>query len=64
MGKLVDLKSVINLVEVEPEVPGPIPDNIWNLIKDDRKKAENLFRTLVRTTKTNIVKRIKSVYGE
>ena len=64
MGKLVELKSVIDLIEVEPEVPGPMPDDIWNLISSDRKKAENFFRVLVRNTKTNITKRIKSIYGE
>ena len=64
MDKVVPLKSVIELIDVEPEVPGPMPDEIWNLIKVDKKRAENFFRSVVSRTKANITKRIKSVYGE
>ena len=64
MDKVVPLKSVIELIDVEPEVPGPMPDEIWNLIKVDKKRAENFFRSVVCRTKASITKRIKSVYGE
>ena len=62
--KLVDLDNVLQLIEAEQEVPGPMPPEIWELIRSDKRKAENFFRVLVKKTKLNIITRIKSVYGE
>ena len=60
----INLDFVIELVKAEPELDDNMPDEIWDVIKSDRKKAENALKNLVKATKRNIIDRIKSVYGE
>lgn len=48
----------IMMVDDEPELPGDIPDKIWDIIKNDRKATEEALRAAVRLTKDGIKKRI------
>ena len=51
-------------VDSEPELPGDMPDELWELIKtavenDDRKGMSHILKTVVRQTKKGIKNRIE-----
>lgn len=54
------LEIAINCVEAEPELPGSMPDEIWDAIKNDRDATEELLRIVVRQTKAGIKERLLS----
>lgn len=48
-------------VEEEPELPGEMPDELWQAfqaVRDDRQKLGEYLRVLVRGTKRGIAERI------
>lgn len=47
-------------VEAEPELPGDMPDEIWEAIRNDRDALAETLRITVRLTKDGIRKRIQS----
>ena len=63
----VAMTKILKAVDDEPELPGPIPDElvrkIFNSIPDDQTvlNLTNILRTLVRLTKSGIRDRIKSI---
>lgn len=52
------LDAAIKAVDAEPELPGSMPDEIWDAIKNDRDAAEELLRIVVRQTKVGIIDRL------
>ena|SRR5690625_4664752 len=47
----------------EPELPGDMPDEMWEAIKSDRQVMRESFRIAVRQTKHGILSRIKGETG-
>ena len=57
-------RKCLKAVEDEPELPGPMPDLLWELwqaAKDDKEAVENFLRILVRVNKKGITERIKQI---
>lgn len=52
-----DLDMVLSAVDNEPELPGPMPDDIWNRMRT-KEEATEILRMAVRATKRNIRERI------
>ena len=50
--------------EGEPEFPGSMPDEMWEIIKNDRHACEKSHRIAVRETKQNILSRIEKLTEE
>lgn len=48
----------IAAVEAEPEMPGPMPDELWDVIRSGRHVAVDVLRIAVRQTKAGIIARI------
>jgi len=49
------LTAAISRVAEEPELPGPMPDDIWASLSLSRESAEEVLRAIVRATKVAIV---------
>lgn len=45
-------------VEAEPELDGPMPDSVWDLINSNKEAAAEVLRAAVRATKNGIISRI------
>ena len=60
---LLDLSAVEAAVESEPELPGDMPDEMWNAIRNDRVATSAALRIVVRQTKAGILKRIGALYS-
>lgn len=54
------LETAIKAVEAEPELPGSMPDEMWNAIAGDRDATEEALRIAVRQTKAGIIERLLS----
>jgi len=48
---------VVQCIEDEPELPGPMPDSIWHLLQN-RNQAEEVLRGIARVTKAGILSRL------
>ena len=46
------------VIESEPELPGDMPEEIFELIQKDRQAAEEVMRLTVRVTKQRIKERL------
>lgn len=57
---LVDLNQVIKAIADEPEFPDEMPDELWDRMRDDREFATLALRLTVRSTKKEIIKRIRA----
>lgn len=55
------LLEVLEAVHDEPELPGGMPDEMWNAIKGDRDATEQAMRIAVQQTKRNIGNRITEI---
>ena len=44
----------LEAINSEEEPEGPMPDNIWEEIKNDREAIEEMIRAAVRATKNSI----------
>lgn len=45
-------------IMAEPELPGDMPDEMWEAIRNDRDAAVECMRIVVRQTKAGIIKRL------
>lgn len=52
------LQAAFNAIDAEPEVPGPMPDEMWAAINGDRDACENAIRIAIRQTKSGITNRL------
>lgn len=50
----------IKAVEDEPELPGDMPDEMWEAIRNDRDAVSQAFVIAVRQTKDEIIRRIRA----
>lgn len=53
-----ETERCLKAVDDEPELPGKMPDEIWNRIKNNREEMEKLCRICCSETKDGIRKRI------
>jgi hypothetical protein len=65
----INLETVINAIEEEPELPGQMPDEMWDTIQHfcrtgDRDGMEELLTATVRTTKEGIKERVRKRHSE
>ena len=51
--------AILKAVDDEPEVPGPMPDEMWKAFRNDRDAIEEGIRIAVRQTKEGIRQRIQ-----
>lgn len=52
--------EVEGAIDAEPELPGEIPDEMWEAIKNDRDACTEAMRIVVRQTKEGIKNRLAS----
>ena len=51
-------RYVIAKIDAEPGLPGDMPDEMWEAIRDDRDAAAEAMRIVVRQTKQGIINRL------
>jgi len=60
--------EIIKCVDDEPEFPGDMPDELWEilpaLIESGRENTANYLRHIVKETKDNIKERISAIKAE
>lgn len=61
------IEKIINVIKTEEELPGPMPEDMWEMIKDcvrkeKKKEVEELLRCVVRATKKRIIWRIEDEF--
>lgn len=54
---------VLSAIESEPEVPGHMPDEMWDAMRNDRDAVEECIRIAVRQTKEGIRERYLAAVG-
>ena len=59
--KLLELNAAIKAVNDEPELPGEMPDEMWDAIRNDRDAATHAMREVVRLTKSGIIERMAAM---
>jgi hypothetical protein len=52
------VQAALQAIDDEPEVPGPMPDEMWAALNGDRDAVENAIRIAVRQTKDGIRERL------
>ena len=57
----ITLSAVYKAIDDEPELPGEMPDEVWEALRSDRAMMEIVLRGVVQTTKQNIKGRIERV---
>ena len=57
----ITLSAALKAVADEPELPGEMPDEVWEALRSDRATMETVLRGIVQTTKQNIRDRIERV---
>ena len=57
----ITLSAVYKAIDAEPELPGEMPDEVWEALRSDRAMMETVLRGIVQTTKQNIRDRIERV---
>lgn len=60
-NKRIELNAAIKAVNDEPELPGEMPDEMWNAIRNDRDAVAEALRIAVRQTKSGIIKRMAAM---
>ena len=55
------LDQVMSEVDAEPELPGPMPDEMWTACNGDRDATQEAMRIVVRLTKEGIRTRLKTL---
>ena len=58
------MKSIEEMIDEEPELPGDMPDEMFNTIKGDKDAITQTLRIAVRQTKNNIKRKILSRFAE
>jgi hypothetical protein len=56
----IERERCLQAVEDEPELPGKMPDEVWERIRDDRDAVEDAIRNAVKFTKIGIWERIEN----
>ena len=56
-GVMAERKRWMEAVTDEPELPGEMPDEMWNVLRSDRDAAGEALRIIVRQTKGGILTR-------
>lgn len=54
----IERERCLHIVDDEPELPGPMPDEMWFAISGNREATQEALREAVRLTKKNIRNRI------
>ena len=57
----ITLSAALKAIDDEPELPGEMPDEVWEALRSDRATMETVLRGIVQTTKQNIRDRIERV---
>ena len=57
----ITLSAALKAIDDEPELPGEMPDDVWESLRSDRAMMETVLRGVVQTTKQNIKGRIERV---
>lgn len=57
----ITLSAVYKAIDDEPELPGEMPDEVWESLRSDRAMLETVLRGVVQTAKQNIRDRIERV---
>ena len=57
----ITLSTVYKAVADEPELPGEMPDEVWEALRSDRAMMETVLRGVVQTAKQGIRNRIERV---
>lgn len=57
--RALDRTMVLEAIDAEPELPGDMPDEMWDLIRSDRDAATEALRIVVRETKNGIKRRLR-----
>lgn len=60
---LLDVSAVQAAIDAEPELPGEMPDAIWEAIRNDRAAVAETLRIAVRATKEGIMRRVNTLYS-
>lgn len=55
------VKGVNDAIDAEPELPGDMPDEMWEKIRIDRELARMAFILTVKATKQGIINRIAAL---
>lgn len=58
------LREAVAAVEAEPELPGPMPDEMYAALQGDRDACAEACRIIVRQTKAGIKSRILGLAAE
>lgn len=56
-------QRALEVINSEPELPGDMPDEMWEAIRNDRNACAEAMRIVVRQTKSNIINNLKSKGG-
>lgn len=57
-GSVPTMREILDAIECEPELPGNIPEEMFEVIREDRNAMAETIRIAVRQTKANILKRV------
>lgn len=57
----VENKALLAAINSEPELPGNMPDEMWEAIRNDRDAMTEAMRIIVRQTKANIKAAIEKI---
>lgn len=55
------IDAVVEIIESEPELDGAMPDSMFASLCSSKETAEEHFRSAIRVTKANILKRVKAL---
>jgi len=61
---LVRLSTVIAAIDSEPELPGEMPDEMWEAIKNDKDAMRQAMVIAVKKTKAGIKNRLADFINE
>jgi len=56
------LQIALDAISAEPEFPGDMPDELWELINGNREKVDTMMKNAVRLTKEGITERLQSKF--
>lgn len=58
LERMVSCEQARAAIEAEPELPGEMPDEMWQAISKDKDAAAECLRIVVRQTKAGIIQRL------
>jgi hypothetical protein len=57
------MREILVAIEAEPELPGHLPEEMFEVIRDDQAALAETLRIAVRQTKAGILKRVAKLYS-